>query len=182
VHVLEETDVVIGDYRQLLRVNGKGSYVRGLELNWDLQVYPRANLRGGATFQVSRYEEPEPQFGSTRYFRTPDRYGFVAVDFELPRRIELLSTVDITGPMLVPHYVGYIHEDRVEQSKTFVLWNAVVGHNFDTHAGLIRLYLALDNILDEYQDDLDRGPLRDSGYVYGPLHGRRVRAGFTMTF
>lgn len=47
VHVLEETDVVIGDYRQLLRVNGEGSYVRGLELSWNFQVHPRANLRGG---------------------------------------------------------------------------------------------------------------------------------------
>jgi outer membrane receptor for ferrienterochelin and colicins len=182
VHVLEETDVVIGDYRLLLRVNGKGSYVRGLELNWDLQVHPRANLRGGATLQVSRYEEPEPQFGSTRYFRTPDRYGFAGVDLDLPRRFELLSTVDITGPMLVPHYAGYITEDRVEESKTFVVWNAVVSHDFDTHAGEMRFYLSLENILDKYQNDLDRGPLRDSGYVYGPLHGRRVRVGFTMTF
>jgi outer membrane receptor for ferrienterochelin and colicins len=84
--------------------------------------------------------------------------------------------------MLVPHYAGYIHEDRVDESKTFVVWNAVVGHDFDTRGGEMRFYLALDNILDEYQDDLDRGPHRDSGYVYGPLHGRRIRMGFTTTF
>jgi hypothetical protein len=62
------------------------------------------------------------------------------------------------------------------------VWNAVVGRDFDTDAAQMRFYLALDNILDEYQEDLDRGPLRDSGYVYGPLHGRRARVGFTMTF
>jgi outer membrane receptor for ferrienterochelin and colicins len=182
VHVLEETDVVVGDYRQLLRVNGKGSYVRGLELNWDLQIHPRANLRGGATFQVSRYEEPEPQFGSTRYFRTPDRYGFAGVDLDLPRRVELFTTVDLTGPMLVPHLAGYISEDRVEESKTFVVWNAVVGRDFNTETAQMRFYFAIDNILDDYQEDLDRGPLRDSGYVYGPLFGRRARAGCTITF
>jgi outer membrane receptor for ferrienterochelin and colicins len=182
VHVLEETDVVEGGYRQLLRVNGTGSYVRGIEGNINFQVTPDLNIRGGITFQTSQYETPEPQFGSIHYFRTPDRYGFVGLDVDMPGEVELLTSVDITGSMLVPHYAGHIEEDRLETTDPFVVWNAVVGRTLETERGSMRFYLAVDNILDEFQEDLDQGPLRDVTYFYGPLYGRRVRVGFAMIF
>ena len=36
---------------------------------------------------------------------------------------------------------------------------------------------AVKNLTDEYQRDLDRGPLRDAGYVYGPRFPRSVVVG-----
>jgi outer membrane receptor for ferrienterochelin and colicins len=180
--MLEETDVESGGYRQLLRVNGLGSFVRGIEGSVNFQITTDLNLRGGVTFQMSQYEEPEPQFGSLHYFRTPDRYGFFAVDYDMSIGVEVLTSVDITGPMYIPHYAGYIEEDRLERTPSFVTWNAVFGRTIDSQSNSMRLYLAIDNILDEFQEDLDQGPLRDVTYFYGPLYGRRLRAGFAMTF
>ena len=58
----------------------------------------------------------------------------------------------------------------------------MIDREFETEAGQMRLFVALDNLLDDYQDDLDKGPLRDSGYVYGPMFGRTVRVGVSMEF
>jgi len=46
----------------------------------------------------------------------------------------------------------------------------------------MRLYLKVNNLFDTYQRDLDKGPLRDAGYFYGPLTMRTVTFGMTMTF
>ena len=95
--------------------------------------------------------------------------------------IQVSTQYDITGPMLLPHYAGYIPEDRLDESPTFTVWNAIIGRDFGADSSM-RLFLAVDNILDEVQEDLDQGPLRDVTYFYGPLYGRRIRAGFRAKF
>lgn len=46
----------------------------------------------------------------------------------------------------------------------------------------LRLFINVQNLTDQYQQDLDRGPNRDSGYVYGPVEMRRAVAGLTYEF
>jgi hypothetical protein len=46
----------------------------------------------------------------------------------------------------------------------------------------MRLFVEVNNLFDTYQRDLDRGPLRDAGYFYGPMSMRTVTLGMTMTF
>jgi outer membrane receptor for ferrienterochelin and colicins len=38
------------------------------------------------------------------------------------------------------------------------------------------------NIFDAYQDDLDRGPNRDSAYVYGPRFPRQFNISAQLSF
>ena len=93
------------------------------------------------------------------------------------------GAIDYTGPMSVPHYAGYIAEDRLETSPSFWVFNTVVSRTFDVgDAAKMRLYFNLQNAGDRYQRDLDRGPNRDSGYVYGPPEMRRAVAGLTWEF
>lgn len=42
------------------------------------------------------------------------------------------------------------------------------------------LTAGISNIFDSYQRDFDSGPLRDSGYVYGPSLPRRISIGITL--
>lgn len=185
VHVFKEVPVSGGEFRKLLRVNGGGSQVRGVEfdLNWHLR--PRLALRGGGSLQMARYDEPEPQFSSRRFLRTPNRYGFAGLDLSLPKGFSLLTALDLTGSMLVPHYAGFIPEDRLETSKTFKVWDVVLDRTFAPGKNdrvKVRLYARCSNLLDDYQPDLDRGPLRDASYFYGPGNMRGVVVGTTVTF
>jgi outer membrane receptor for ferrienterochelin and colicins len=187
VFVLKETEVPGGDFRKFLRVNGSGSHVRGVEFDLDWRINRNLALRGGSTFQQARYQEPEPVFGSLRFFRTPNRYGFAGIDVFLPKDISLFLTTDFTGSMLAPHYAGYIPADRLQETPKFAVYNLVFSRAFDLSRSAgnrprMRLYLKVNNLFDTYQRDLDKGPLRDAGYFYGPLTMRTVTFGMTMTF
>ncbi len=180
---LVEEELPGQDFRQLLRTNGPGAHVAGVNLDAAIQIHPRLGLRGGFTFQRARWSEPEEQFGALDFFRTPERYGFFGIDWDLPGGIDVTGTLDYTGPMLVPHYAGYIDEDRLETSPSFAVVNAVVSRTFDLRDNTkLRLYFNLQNVGDTYQRDLDRGPDRDSAYVYGPVEMRRAVVGMTIEF
>ena len=187
VFVLEESQVFGGDFREFLRVNGAGSHVRGVEFDLNWRINRSLALRGGSTFQEARYQEPEPVFGSLRYFRAPNRYGFASIDVFLPRDVSVFATADFTGSMVVPHYAGYIPRDRVQKTPAYAVYNLVFSRAFDLNRDMgnrrrMRLYLKVNNLFDNYQRDLDRGPLRDAGYFYGSTNMRGVTFGMAMTF
>lgn len=187
VHVLEEAPVPDGGFRKFLRRNAPGSYLRGLELDFNWSLHRRVSVRAGGTFQLARYCVPEPEFSSFRYFRTPSRYGFTAADIVLPKDFSVYTDVEFIGTMLVPHYAGYIPEDRLEQTPSFAVWSVKLGREFcfgspqDIFAK-VRFYAGVDNMFDSYQPDLDRGPLRDSRYMYGPRMMRTLSFGIMASF
>lgn len=171
------------DFRLLSRVNGAGARVGGIDCDGNIRLTTRFSLRGGFTAQQARWTEPEAQFGARDFFRTPRRYGFFGFDWDLPAGVEFTGTADFTGSMLVPHYAGYIEEDRLERSRRFLVFNTVIGRTFSLgDSAKMRLFLNVQNIGDNYQRDLDQGPFRDSAYVYGPAEMRRALVGLTYEF
>jgi len=187
VFVLQEMAVPGNEYRKFLRVNGKGSYVRGLGLNLNWRVSSYLAVRGGGTFQQSRYREPEPDFGSLRYLRAPDRYGFAGLDLFLAGDFRMFLRGEFTGSMLCPHRAGYIPEDRVERTPRYAVWDLLISRSFALDRSSpervrMRFYLKLTNLFDRYQRDLDKGPLRDAGYLCGPVSMRTATGGMTVTF
>jgi outer membrane receptor for ferrienterochelin and colicins len=181
--VLTEDTVREGSFRRLLRVNGSGAEISGVTLDADLQLTSALRLRGGHTFQRARWNVPEPQFGARDFFRTPSRYGFAGIDAELPGGVSAILTLDHTGSMIVPHYRGFIPADRLETTSRFLVANAVISRTFDYgDRSRVRLFLNVQNAGNAYQPDLDRGPRRDSAYVYGPAEMRRIVAGLTWAF
>lgn len=181
--VLAEDRSAAAGARRLLRTNGPGAEVCGLNLDWRAQLSARLGVRGGFTLQRGRWSEPEPQFGSRRFFRAPNSYGFAGFDLSLPSGLELSATADYTGSMLVPHYAGFIAADRLERSPRFVVFNAVLGRSWRLrNDGQLRLFLDVQNLGDSFQRDLDRGPSRDSSYVYGPFEMRRIVLGTAWQF
>jgi outer membrane receptor for ferrienterochelin and colicins len=177
-------DVVEGqEFRRLLRINGPDASVGGASFDGTLRLTNQFGIRGGFTAQHARWAEPEPQFGSRSFFRTPARYGFLGTDWSMPGSIEWSLTADFTGRMIAPHYAGYIDEDRLETTPRFLTFNTVVSRTFElSEHKRLRLFLNVQNIGDRYQSDLDRGPDRDSAYVYGPNEMRRAVVGFTFEF
>ncbi len=66
--------------------------------------------------------------------------------------------------MTAPHYAGFIDADRLEVTPTFTTLDASVARR----VGSVTFMVIGRNLTDAYQADLDRGPLRDAAYVYGP--------------
>lgn len=185
VFVYEENEIPGQSFRELLRVNGSGAHVRGVQFDLNWRVHPRVGLRSGVTFQQARFEEPEPQFGSQRFFRTPNTYGFAGADLDLPGEVDISTTLDYTGGMLVPHFAGFIPEDRLEAGRSFLTWDLIVGRTWDLGASdktQMRLFFRGRNLTDNYQKDLDQGPLRDSNFIYGPIFMRSLSVGLTLRF
>jgi outer membrane receptor for ferrienterochelin and colicins len=181
--MLAEEQAADQAFRRLLRTNGAGAHVAGVSFDGNLNLGASLALRGGFTLQQARWAEPEAQFGSRDFFRTPKRYGFLGLDCDLPGQIQLTGTLEYTGAMSVPHYAGYIPDDRLETSPRFAVVNAVASRTFSVRdRAKLRLFLSVQNLTDQYQRDLDRGPNRDSGYVYGPVEMRRAVAGMTYEF
>ena len=77
--------------------------------------------------------------------------------------------------MKAPHYAGFIDEDRLEVTPSFVTFSLGVSRSFQlTERRTLDLGIAIKNLTDEYQGDLDQGAARDPSYVYGPRLPRSV--------
>jgi outer membrane receptor for ferrienterochelin and colicins len=102
-------------------------------------------------------------------FRTPDIYGYFTALISPVKHFDISLTGTYTGEMLVQHAAGYITADRAELTPNFWDITAKMTYCIPLSATLdIDLSLGMMNIFDQYQNDFDQGPNRDSGYMYGP--------------
>lgn len=75
-----------------------------------------------------------------------------------------------------------IRIDRLEESPTMFELGAKVSYAFEIHSTMLELSLGVNNILNSFQKDFDRGADRDSAYTYGPLAPRTIMAGLKFSF
>ncbi|MEM7048198.1 MAG: TonB-dependent receptor [Acidobacteriota bacterium] len=177
-----EADDPATDQREFLRVNAAGAQVEGVELAASLRWGSRLSLQAGYVVQSSRLAEAEPDFGSRELFRSPDQYGTFLLQSRLPAAIELFLGARYTGEMTAPHYAGFITEDRLERTPSFVELDLNLSRDFRLAGRSVTLTVGAKNLTDEYQEDLDRGPDRDSNYVYGPRLPRSYQVGLRWQF
>jgi outer membrane receptor for ferrienterochelin and colicins len=157
------------------RRNGSGANVTGITLEAKLAYKEWLQLQAGATLQRSQYNELEkwsenPEVAAEkRMFRTPDIYGYFTALISPVKHFDISLTGTYTGEMLVQHAAGYITADRAELTPNFWDITAKMTYCIPLSATLdIDLSLGMMNIFDQYQNDFDQGPNRDSGYMYGP--------------
>ncbi len=199
---LVETDEPATPEIEWTRGNFGGARIRGVELAGGLRFGPRLGVDAGFVWQTSRFDHPEQEFGSLDFWRTPERYGLLTLVWSptlaslglgqlgVEGDIDVFLGFQYTGPMLAPHYLRFASvaegsdEDRLERTPAFLTADLNIAREFALpssvsqggHAGDRRftVTLGLRNLTNEFQDDLDRGPLRDSAYVYGPRFPRTV--------
>lgn len=182
VFTLEEIEP-IPNARVFERFNSKGAKVYGVQLEAGFKWKDRFEIFTGWTFQRSRLDEPEPDFDSKDFFRTPDVYGSLRIDWNIPKFVNILGELNYTSPMKVPHFAGYIETDVLETSSAFTVINLSVRKNLSLGKGnQLSIVASVLNVFDEFQQDLDRGIYRDAGYVYGPRLPRTFRMGFAYNF
>lgn len=165
------------------RFNGAGAMVYGLEAEAGFKWAGIFEIFTGWTLQKSELDEPEPDFGCREIFRSPGLYGSVRVGWETFGLLDLHLEVNYTGSMKVPHFAGYIEEDILETTDPF--WVVNLSANREIAVGKGRSFVlnaSILNIFDRFQEDLDKGRLRDAGYVYGPRIPRTFRCGIKYNF
>ncbi len=171
--------------------NGKVSNVQGgtFEIRWNYRQ--KIQIESGVTLQKSTYGEPvkwsEQLSGEKDYLRTPDSYGYFTFQFMPTGPFEASLTGVYTGTMKIPHFglpgdPGTPENDLLFQSPSS--WD--IGSKFSYRIEIPRidssvdLFLGVSNLLDDYQNDFDKGKNRDSNYVYGPAKPRTLFFGLRI--
>lgn len=179
---LREVDE-IENARVFERFNSGAARVYGIEAEAGFILAGRLELSTGWTLQKSQYDEPEPDFNSEYFFRTPELYGHFRLDWHIIKNWEFIVDLNYTGSMKIPHFAGYIEEDILEESDPFMVINLHINTKIGFNNGsVITLVASVLNVLDDFQDDLDKGIFRDAGYVYGPRLPRTFRIGVKYNF
>lgn len=177
-----ETDDPATEAIEFTKVNFGRATVEGVELSGALRWSSTWSLEAGYVIQTARFDDAEPDFGSRDFFRTPERYGSALVTWT-PRFADVFVGLLYTGSMKAPHYAGFIDEDRLETTPSFLTVDLNVARELrlgGDEAPTLRVVVGAKNLTDEFQEDLDRGPLRDASYVYGPRFPRTLFLGMTL--
>ena len=164
------------------RRNGSGARVYGGNVDFKVAHGKDVSLQLGFTAQRSRYRSDEVwsevdgvQLTTRRMVRTPDYYGYFTLVTSPLKRLSLSLSGTYTGSMIVPHYAGWIEKDRMERTPDFFDLNIKAGYTFILRDHMnLELAAGVQNILDSFQSDLDKGEFRDSGYFYGPTQPRTI--------
>ncbi len=166
------------------RYNASGATVVGASLTAKFAYKDIATLSAGYTLQSNRYKETEywsedPNVAGTDYIlRSPEDYGFIGLDITAIERLNINLSGIYTGRMYVPHYAGYVSEDRLERTPRFFDLNFALSYDIKVSNGVIlQAKGGVNNIFDAFQSDLDQGIDRDAGYVYGPTSPRTFYLG-----
>ena len=171
------------------RRNGDGARVYGANIDAKIAHGNDISLQVGFTAQQSRYKRAEvwtevegEALTTRRMMRTPDYYGYFTLTSSPLKRLDLSLTGTYTSSMIVPHYAGYIENDRMETTPDFFDLNFKAAYTFVLHDHInLEINAGVQNILNSFQKDLDKGEFRDSGYFYGPTQPRTFFVGIKIT-
>lgn len=167
----------------LERYNGDGARVGGL--NCEMRAAAsRWSATAGITWQRSRYKKPEqwsdnPDVAPVKkLFRTPDLYGFITADCRIWRSLRANFNATYTGSMPVQHLAGSgTPVDLVVDTPAFLDASLRISYEFRLfRTACLDISAGITNIFNSYQKDFDKGYLRDSGYIYGPMTPRSMAA------
>jgi len=172
------------------RYNGSGATVGGLNIEGRAVFTRWLELQAGMTWQRSRYREAERWSEDEtvpsvrRMFRTPDCYGYFTFALKPLRGLAVDLTGTCTGEMLVQHMAGSgTDRDVAVTTPRFLDLNLRVAYDLKIYKEVtLQLNGGVQNLLDAYQKDFDRGVDRDSGYVYGPSLPRSWFVGAQLNF
>ena len=156
--------------------NGSGASVFGINAECRVNFNRKIEWEAGATAQRSLLDEPvEPAPGLAKerqFLRTPDWYGFSRFDLSPFGRWKLGISQVLTGSMKVLHLAGGegIVQDRLVDTPAFLEHHVRLSRTDKFRGDAIQLetFIGIRNLTDARQRDADRGPHRDSNYVYGP--------------
>ncbi|OYT15396.1 MAG: TonB-dependent receptor, partial [Bacteroidetes bacterium 4572_77] len=142
-----------------------GAKVAGLNTELRLAPIQSLELSGGFTYQISRYDIAQDDFNEKAFYRTPDNYGFITVDWDLTEMFGISVSGNYTGSMLVPYFgiedrgiADYDPENgALIESDSFFDMGFKLSYDFYLGTNIFQIYGGMKNILNSYQNDFDSG-------------------------
>lgn len=173
----------------LERYNGSGATVFGGNMELRMVFSSQFSIQGGVTIQRSRYKQPEQWSDNENVpatkdmFRTPDVYGYFTLNYNPIKPLSLGLTGTFTGPMWMQHFEGSGTDvDVAERTKSFADIGFKAAYDFKLfNFSTLQINAGVHNIFNSFQEDFDKGELRDSGYMYGPMMPRSVYVGLKLS-
>lgn len=169
--------------------NGNAAAVFGVnaEMRYDNgTVTRRADIQAqvGLTLQQATYMaeggeiviDGDSPVRTAFMLRTPNAYGSWILSWLASDRLTLTTSGIVTGPMtLANERTTTLHQTpwMVDASMQGTWWLPVGEH---VNLGVT---LAVLNVFDVFQRDIEQGALRDGAYSYGPMRPRSIRIGIT---
>lgn len=171
--------------------NGDAAIVSGINLEANIAFGRKFILQSGVTLQNALYtaeeeiwapeepEDPTPAAFTNRILRTPNAYGYFTLIYSPIKAFSISYSGVITGSMDVAHVIDPETEQTVIKSTpNFFEHNIKIDYTLNSKGKYsIQLFGGVQNILNSYQEDFDRGPDRDAGYIYGPMRPRTAFMG-----
>ncbi len=165
--------------------NGSGAYVAGT--NFEIGVSPNSDLtfQLGGTYQRSIYKEDQILYEAdpnseterdiiiSEFVRNPDFYGYINVNTSPFENFAVDLTGTYTGKMTIPRVINPNGMLDLIESPSFWDMNIKFSQHIDiTENFHMNLGAGVQNVFNQYQDDFDSGPTRDSDFIYGPSRPR----------
>ncbi len=165
------------------RVNAEnGAKVQGINIELNIVPSDKISLKGGFTKQISEYEETQ-EFNEKNFFRTPEDYGYLLLDWQPSKKWGISSTGNYTGKMVVPYFGNQIEnpdEGELRTTERFFDVGFKLRYNIKLNGATLQVFTGMKNLFNSYQSDFDSGIDRDPGYVYGPMNPRTVYFGLKI--
>lgn len=173
--------------------NGSGATVTGA--NFQLSASPSRAFTfvASGTYQRSKYaeeqvlfepegpNETEPAVSTLNFIRAPNNYGYFTSIWTPSEKIGLDFTGTYTGSMIVPLVVAESGFIELNDTQSFLDVNIKFSYHLHLSGdSQITLSTGAQNIFNDYQDDFQIGPTRDSTYIYGPGRPRTYFIGITL--
>ena len=164
-----------------IRSNSSGAKVYGV--NMELKYAPNKEwlIQSGATLQRTLYNnkiewsDTDSNQATREFNKTPNIYANTIITYAPTKAFQNNISAVFTGPMYVQHLAGYIPNDKLEKSPSFIELNWKSSYQFylDDHKHTyFEVSAGIQNILNAYQKDFDQGVDRDVTYIYGPQRPR----------
>lgn len=161
--------------------NGSGATVSGGNFQLSASPSRQFSFVSSATIQQSRYNNPqvlfeaetsdenEPSVTTTDFVRSPNLYGYFTSIYNPSDKVGIDLTGTYTGTMIVPLVTsesGYID---LRNSPAFLDVNLKLSYHIHL-SDILQMTVSSGvlNMLNAYQNDFQKGPERDSAYIYGP--------------
>lgn len=170
-----------------VRYNAPGARVMGLTLEGKLAYRNLFQFQAGLTLQQSHYDEVHewnPEAPKVKkMMRTPNTYGYFTATYTPIKPLSVTLSGTYTGSMLVPHEAGVIEKPVTVMTKKFADIGLKAAYDFKLYKSInLQVNAGVQNIFNSYQNDFDKGPDRDSGYIYGPSLPRSFFAGVKISY
>ena len=170
-----------------VRYNAPGARVMGLTLEGKLAYRNLFQFQAGLTLQQSHYDEAHewnPEAPKVKkMMRTPNTYGYFTATYTPIKPLSVTLSGTYTGSMLVPHEAGVIEKPMTVMTKKFADIGLKAAYDFKLYKSInLQVNAGVQNIFNSYQNDFDKGPDRDSGYIYGPSLPRSFFAGVKISY